>query len=264
MENKNIKMAMFYFGLICIVLGVISCLIENVTGGSVVIITGLALIILSQFQLESIKLLGLEAKLRSTINDAEKVLEKLKKISLPISEIAIATAAKAGRVGSATPSKEMMDYVMVVEEQLKGMGLEDSELTALKKPWIRTASYDLSSRLQKKFIRHYDFLSDKESESIAALNTEDEDYQTRKDNILQKIKLLEGEKKTAESLLSFDDVGKYIERLCLFIKNSQALSERQKKLFIQDNMDAIDDINHLVDTGYIRRPSHPDSFPIKD
>ncbi|KOA72278.1 hypothetical protein [Pantoea sp. CFSAN033090] len=264
MESNKIKTVTLYFGLIFISLGVVACLFGNVAGGSVVIITGLALMLLSQFQLESIKMLGLEAKLISTINDAEKVLEKLKKISLPISEIALATAAKSGRVGSATPSKDMMEYVMTIEEQLKGMGIKESELTAIKKPWIRTASYDLSSRLQQRFLLYYDFLSDKESEAISTLNDGNENDRLKKDEMLLKIKSLEAEKKAAQSLLSFDTVISYVDELISFINRSKALSESQQKAFIANNLEAINDINHLINTGQIRRPNHPDSFPIKD
>lgn len=264
MDNPKNMIVLLYFGLACIVLGVISCLAGNVTGGGVVVTTGLALIILSQFQLESIKMPGLEAKLRSTINDAETVLEKLKNISLPISEIALNTAANSGRVGSATPSKKMMEYVAIIEKQLKGMGFDEEKIITIKQPWIKTASYDLSTLLQHKFIDYYSFLSDKEIELLSSIDIDSEDDEVKRSEIIQKTRLMEEEKQAAKKILSLDDVFNYVGKLYSFIENSKALNESQKKSFIENNIEAIRDINHLLDTGHIRRPNHPDSFPIKD
>ncbi|MRS20769.1 hypothetical protein GJV08_16510 [Enterobacteriaceae bacterium RIT692] len=261
MENKNIKNAMLYFGLFCIITGVMSCLFGNVAGGGVVITTGLALILLSQFQIESIKMPGLEAKLINTINEAEIILDKLRKISLPISEIAIATAARAGRYGGATSSKDMMRYVTSLEAQLKGMSVSESEVKEIKKPWIDFASYDLSKVLQDKLKNHYVFLSDKESEFISKLSEDDADYLKKQRASLDKINALNDELERVKGILSFEETNVFINRLDELVNNSQVLTEAQKRDFIKDNMDRIDDINYLVDNGRIRRPEHPDSFP---
>lgn len=260
MDNKKVKHAMFYFGLFCIVVGVISCLISNVAGGGVVIITGIALVLLGQFEIESIKMLGLEAKLRNTISEAEHVLDKLRKISLPFSEIAVSTAARAGRASGATPSKDMMLYVKVLETQLLEMGVSEHEISKIKQPWITTATFDLSSQLRNNLLKFYDRISDAEGESLSLVG----DDQEKKDAILNKIKALGDEKKKVYDLLSLRESLLFINKYDEFINASYALSDQEKTSFSRENIELIDDINYLVDNGRIRRPENPDSFPNKN
>lgn len=132
-KDRIFKNTMLALGVILIILGVIASLRENVTGGSVVIVTGLALLILNSFEIESIKLLGLETKLRSTLNEAQEVLEKLRGISVPVSEIALSVAVMAGRWGGRMSGKELHDYVMTIEEQLSQMGIAPHDISKVKK-----------------------------------------------------------------------------------------------------------------------------------
>ncbi|MDF9334347.1 hypothetical protein OH690_09805 [Escherichia coli] len=79
LKNKWIKNFLFFIALLLIGAGVIVTLTIGATEGTVVIVTGFGLMVLTQFEWHEIKLLGMEAKLRDTINDAEKVFREFKK-----------------------------------------------------------------------------------------------------------------------------------------------------------------------------------------
>ncbi|HDE1091129.1 TPA: hypothetical protein PCB55_005303 [Klebsiella quasipneumoniae] len=142
----------FFIALALIGAGVIVTLTIGATEGTVVIVTGFGLMVLTQFEWHEIKLLGMEAKLRDTINDAEKVLESLRKVSLPISEVAISLASRTGRFDTATSNKDLYKLVSSISSELEQIGVKKDELTAIKHDWFYFTTFDMCSLLSKKII----------------------------------------------------------------------------------------------------------------
>ncbi|WP_241328718.1 hypothetical protein, partial [Escherichia coli] len=152
LKNKWIKNFLFFIALLLIGAGVIVTLTIGATEGTVVIVTGFGLMVLTQFEWHEIKLLGMEAKLRDTINDAEKVLESLRKVSLPISEVAISLASRTGRLDTATSNKDLYKLVSSISSELEQIGVKKDELTAIKHDWFYFTTFDMCSLLSKTII----------------------------------------------------------------------------------------------------------------
>ncbi|MGA6304141.1 hypothetical protein, partial [Enterobacter ludwigii] len=111
LKHTLVKNILFFMALALILFGIYATFTLSATRGTVIIGAGLGIMVITQFDWSEIKILGLEAKLRDTISDAENVLDSLRKVSIPISEVAISLASRTGRMDTATSNKDLFNLV---------------------------------------------------------------------------------------------------------------------------------------------------------
>ncbi|VDR30120.1 Uncharacterised protein [Raoultella terrigena] len=143
LEKKWFKNFLFLLSVVLICIGVFSTLNYGPAAGTVIIATGFGIIIITQFDWNEIKVPGLEAKLRNTINDAEIILESLRKISLPISEVSISLAARTGRWDTATSNEELHKLVKSISLELESIGVSEKDILQVKQDWFYYTTWDM-------------------------------------------------------------------------------------------------------------------------
>ncbi|OQV42616.1 hypothetical protein BZ160_00360 [Pantoea vagans] len=255
LKNKSIAKVMFGFGCLCILAGVFNTLKGNVSSGTVVIITGLALIILSQFEIESLKLLGLEAKLKGTITEAEEVLSKLKSISVPISQLAVSVAVRAGRWDSDTPAGEMYQYVKELEGKLSNMGVSKDDIIKVKKDWVTFTALDLSRDLINKIINPlHEKIQVERAKNDSLIDKERQTSPEKMPVINQHLNKLQNEMDRLRALATIYTVHSFPEGIDDFFKNTEIMSDDEKRRFLSDEKETLEDIKLLLKEGKIRRP----------
>ncbi|WP_421504423.1 hypothetical protein [Erwinia rhapontici] len=253
MENKDAKKYMLYFGMLCVVVGAGVALFGNAVNASVLIVTGLALLLLTIFDLESLKLLGLEAKLSRKLIEAEEIINKLRKTSIPLAKLAVSTAAKAGRWDSAFSTKEMHDFVSEFEITLIDIGADTDDIKNFKMEWVISTARDAIHEITTPICNliHNKYSSEKsnaEHEIIFNSPIDDEETMARTYDLHE-------EYEKCKKLMSHGFESNYSVGIREFIKGTSALTVKEKDDFFDENNENIEDIHFLLNEGKIRRPN---------
>ncbi|MGB8928619.1 MAG: hypothetical protein WCC49_16800 [Pantoea agglomerans] len=155
-DNLNIKNSVMLLGFALIILGAVNSTIGNVAGGASCFVVAVILITLFFFEVKSFKVLGMAAELGKKINEADEVLEKLRRISLPISEIAVTTASQAGRYDTAVPRKKLSDFVSSISNELRDMGVAQESIERVKDSWYLATSIDMALPIHREIQNQID------------------------------------------------------------------------------------------------------------
>lgn len=254
MENKTIKYSVLIFGIACIFAGVASCLFERVAGGGVVIATGLILFLLSQFEIEYFKILGLEAKLRKTIDEAEVTLEALRKITVPISEISVSLAARTGRLGVASSNKELHDLSMRIRDELLEIKVSNDDINKVLHDWYFYTAFDMGMIVTNLFMKRLDDKQRKFQQNVDDwVDNKPISDQVRFAELLEPVRIAGREIKEARDCLwkkNYQDIPEII-RGC--ITKSITLNESEKNSLWSEIDDQWQDLTHFVQEKQLRR-----------
>ena len=116
---------------------------DKVAAAGVCIAAAVLPVLFSQLPfVEYLKILGLEAKLRARVNEADAIVVKLKRIASVSAEQLLTQTALAGRWGSeALASKR--ERAIQLTAMLQGLDIPPAEITAAKKIYLRAIAHDL-------------------------------------------------------------------------------------------------------------------------
>ncbi|WP_454779537.1 hypothetical protein [Klebsiella michiganensis] len=255
LKSVWIKSSFLFIALAFILFGVYTTFSLDSTRGTIIIITGFGLIILTQFDWGEIKVLGLEAKLRNTINDAETVLESLRNISIPISEVSISLAARTGRWGTATPNKELYTLVSSISKELKKIGVTEHDINKIKKDWFHYTMFDmcniLVSEISQKLYAHRTESQRKYDEWVGGETISDLIKQNEMFEDLRKVDL---EIENLHSILKETNHQKIYHSIQNLVDRSVSLTQEEKTLFWINNQELWEDIGYFLENKELRRP----------
>lgn len=256
LKRKWIKNVLFFIALALIGAGVIVTLTTGATEGTVVIVTGFGLMVLTQFEWHEIKLLGMEAKLRDTINDAEKVLESLRSVSLPISKVAISLASRTGRMNTATTTNDLYKLVSSISRELEKIGVTPNQLTTIKHDWFYFTTFDMCSIISEKITAllqaHHSEADKKYRQWEGGKSISDQAKQ------LEMLKLVQDANAEIESFRNilwkkpFQDMSMILKK---FIDESKIISASEKQSLLKDNDEIWQDIDYFIKNKEFRRPN---------
>lgn len=256
LKKKWIKNALFFIALALIGAGVIVTFIRGATEGTVVIVTGFGLMVLTQFEWHEIKLLGMEAKLRDTINDAEKVLESLRKVSIPISEVAISLASRTGRMNTATTTNDLYKIVSSISKELEKIGVTQEQLTTIRLDWFYFTTFDMCSIISKKITTilraHHSEANRNYQQWVGGKPVSDQAKQ------LEMLKPLQNAKAEIERFRDilwrkpYQDLPRILKE---FINESKVITVLEKQSLMKDNDEIWQDIDYFIKCKDFRRPN---------
>lgn len=139
----------FLIGVLLTLLGAVNASLEKVAGGTACFAAGISLIMLYRFNVESLKIFGMEAKLQNKINEAERILERLRGISIPVSEIAISVASKTGRTPEKISRRELHRYMETINHELNEIGVASEKIEEIKRGWYSITSMEMAQDILK-------------------------------------------------------------------------------------------------------------------
>lgn len=126
------------------VLGLYLAYQDKVAAAGVCVAAAVLPILFSQLPfVEYLKILGLEAKLRERVNEADSIVAKLKRIASVSAEQLFTQAALAGRWGGeALASKQ--ERAVQLTAMLQALDIPPAEITAAKTVYLRAIAHDLA------------------------------------------------------------------------------------------------------------------------
>ncbi|MEZ3415895.1 hypothetical protein HP563_12655 [Pantoea dispersa] len=129
----------------------------NISGGAACFAAGILLILLFSFDVKQFNVFGLAAELKDKISEADKILESLRGISLPVSEIAIKNAAQAGRYDLIVPRKKLYEFVNSISRELEGMGVKVEDIERVRDEWYLATAIDMALPVHREIQKQIDF-----------------------------------------------------------------------------------------------------------
>lgn len=259
MENvMNVKTLTFILGFSLIVIGAVNSTIGNVAGGTSCFAMAVVTLILFHFDVKSFKVFGLAAELRDKINEADIILDKLRGISTPVSEMAVTTATQVGKYGFALPRMKLYKYANSITEQLEAMDVPSDEIERVKESWYLATAIEMSIPIHREIRYRID------SNRSRILKRNDE---------LSKGKLFLNEKEEKELCKQIADIEEdahdyygeegasvnlnyksYPEYFMGIIKGLRGVPENEKAEMLDKVNENILDLEYLIIKGDIRRP----------
>jgi hypothetical protein len=117
---------------------------DKVAAAGVCIVAAILPILFSQLPfVEYLKILGLEAKLRERVNEADAIIAKLKRIASVSAEQLFTQVALAGRWGGEALSSKQ-DRAVQLTAMLQSLDIPPGEITAAKRIYLRAIAHDLA------------------------------------------------------------------------------------------------------------------------
>jgi hypothetical protein len=117
---------------------------DKVAAAGVCIAASILPVLFSQLPfVEYLKILGLEAKLRERVNEADAIVANLKRIALVSAEQLFSQAALAGRWGGEALSSKQKRAAQLTA-LLQGLDISPTEITSTKTVYLRAIAHDLA------------------------------------------------------------------------------------------------------------------------
>ncbi len=170
-----------------------------------------ALIFASLDDFEYFEWLGLKAKMRNTVRDAELIMGELRKISCVIASVSMDLISKTGRMDSSFYAVERIALKDKLVDSLSSMGVQQTEMEGVFDTFNRYILIDIGRAVLAVAINQYKDVIAKELSSVA-----------RDDAVKER-----------------DDLSKEWNALALVEEggqqtfSSRVLSQRQKRWFLQ-------------------------------
>jgi hypothetical protein len=236
------------WGAALLLLGAGVCLsfLERVGGATTTYsAAGVCLIFLFLQEFKRVKLFGVEAELQDRIREANVLIEQLRALLLPISELLFSMVARAGRVGGHLPNRESYRIMSQFETELRSLGLTNEQIEKSKKEWHHFNMLDLQRPVLKDI---GDLLHGKEVAQGKVLNSfkqpipaGDPDHAAA----IRRLSEIQRETKKLEQLYGLsvlsDGGPSHIQN---FFKTCQLLSEDEKRDLLTRNAERLADLDH--------------------
>ncbi|EAZ5991688.1 hypothetical protein RLQ00_001653 [Salmonella enterica] len=149
----NFKSVVFVFGVVFIFTGFVKLCLEHIPAASLAIAAGIILLLFTDMdKIESFALLGLKAKLKTTLVEAEDIVLKLRKTSILQTEMLFTIMARLGG-GRPLTRREQYDYVQSISKQLRNLKVDEDEIEAAKKHYYYIVSihmaFDIATKIER-------------------------------------------------------------------------------------------------------------------
>lgn len=172
LDNEGMKWSLFILGIILFVWAGVLASMGNAPGGTLILIMGTICLLfsfLSRFKrLKVWKVL--EAELwEDKMEEAEKVISGLRKVSVPISKLLIALMTRLGKYGGALTKHEQYDQIKKIEEMLISIEGPKEDIEEIKKDWEKRQIFDFSLKIFERIREFCKRKKEQLSNNISAL-----------------------------------------------------------------------------------------------
>ena len=117
-------------------------------------------------QFSRFKAFGIEAELKEKIQEADVLLNQLRNLIAPISELLFTMVARAGRWDSAIPRKDSYRMMSQFEGQLAQLGVPTNTIEDAKKEWHQFNLLDLSRPIAEEIIERIHIVASEKQEIV--------------------------------------------------------------------------------------------------
>ncbi|HEX5687384.1 MAG TPA: hypothetical protein VFY73_25490 [Ideonella sp.] len=144
-----------FAGAVNLISGTAYMVLGNATLGAAAVTAGLVLLLASTVdRFETLKGLGIEAKtreLRKTIDEADAVVARMKRLAEVTGSSVISLHASTGRLGGVTPPRRGYELSRSVKEILEGVGASHEAVRDALLPWAQHAALDVARDIFRSY-----------------------------------------------------------------------------------------------------------------
>lgn len=244
-------------GIFFLIIGAGNSTFGNVSGGATCFATGILLILLFSFDVKQFNVFGLAAELREKITEADRILESLRGISLPVSEIAIKNASQAGRYDLVVPRKKLYEFVSSISRELEGMGVKKDDIERVRNEWYLATAIDMAlpvhQEIQKQIGIHRSQAIKKNNDINAGkIKLSDDEYK----EFSQYLGRIEWDSHHYYDIVrelnpNYKDYPRQLQKI---ITDLTGVPEKVKAEMLVKVSEYIEDIEYLINHKDIRRP----------
>ena len=215
---------------------------------------GLIFVFLPEFK--KFKGFGIEAELlEKKIKEADEIINRLKGMSVPMSELLFTIVARSGRLDSVVPRRENFRLVNEIQKELTRNGVSETELERAKRDWHRYNLFDLARPVVSKIINAID----PQLKSIQqVINTFSQpitgESMPKWSEAIEKNRAAIAEKEEIVKLYHLDYLLTAPSVIKESIQKSHLLNADEQKKLLQEIEEDYLDLAHYSKTHEIRRP----------
>lgn len=215
-------------------------------------------------ELEWFKAMGVEAKMKQTIDDvtaatkeAERVIERLRAISLPLAEMSFSMLARFGRYGGGTlPRRQRYELMKSIDSELVKLGAKPEQIEEVKQDFHRYNVFDLAHpvlsdlrKVMREVVATTQQLSTQIGQHVEAGSAEEE---------RRVMRIREAERHSQM-------IGRWCHsvppdyravhgQIMSMIRGSVVLNEEEQRQFIESHGEALSDLEYYGKHGEHHRP----------
>lgn len=198
---------------------------------------------------------GLEAELLDKkLEEADRLIKRLRGISLPIAELLFTIIARAGRWDSRLSNRDSYRITKKFEEELKKTGVTESELEEAKKDWHRYNLIDLGRPIIQGIVQEIDSKLKVKQEAInkfpQPITSEKQPaYKRLSEDLRESGKF----RKEALALYKLEDMHTLPQQIKDFIKKCRLFDDQQKEELLSKHQEQLKDIEYYCKNHEFRR-----------
>lgn len=254
MNIRLSKGIIFILAIVFILLGMYKVYSGNIGDASLSVVSGFLLLLFTNIEnIESIKALGLEAKLTKSINEANVLISQLRNVITPQTEMLFSTMAYNGRYGKISRREEAR-FVERITEQLRSIGVSEEQIDIAKKDVYFFNAIDIGREI---VIHLTNLLLAKEQEARTIFNNLSNAsrgggllFEAEAGDIRKWAVIREAVAKT----LSDRNYDELYGRLIGFIDSPDVFTPEEKEKIMEKMGEQLEDLRFFITTKKIRRP----------
>lgn len=252
----QLRTTIFITAIILFASGVFLSYVDK-TGGATVTYTAAVLCLVFAFlqEFKKFKGFGVEAELlEKKIEEADKVLNQLRDLIKPISELLFTMVARGGRWDSAIPKRDSYRLMSQFTAELKALGIGEKEITEAQKDWHQFNLIDLSRPIVESI---YNLLQEKnktQQEKTRAfkqpITPENQPAHAASHKEAQRIT---AQQKELRLIYSLEDRHSSYSKIMDFLNTCYLINDSEKNTILSDNEEQLKDLKHYTDKHEFRR-----------
>ncbi|WP_335901489.1 hypothetical protein ACOI2Q_07040 [Shewanella algae] len=230
---------------------------EDKTGGATATYGAAVLCLIFVFlgDFKKFKGFGIEAELlEDKIKEADEVLNQLRGLVKPISELLFTMVARGGRWDSAIPRKDSYRLMEQLENELKEIGLSHDEIAKAKYEWHQFNLIDLFRPILTGIS---ELLHEKEKAQQEVIrgfkNPIASEFQLAYKEACEEKNRISSESAKINEIYKVDDRHNCLAEIVKFMDSSYLISEEEKKEILNRFSEEIKDVEHYINTHEFRR-----------
>jgi len=244
LKKRSTYLVLFSILLFCI--GISKLINQQTAAAGLSLTCGFfALIFASLDEFEYFEWLGLKAKMRNTVRDAEIIMGELRKISCIVATVSMDLLSKTGRMDSSFYSVERIALKDKLVDSLSSMGVQQAEMEGILDTFNRYILIDIGRAVLSVSKNKYNDVISKESNGVAR-----DDAVKERDDLSKEWNALALVEEGATDIF----VKSFISKAKEMISASKIFEGKLEKRIISEIDEYQLDFEHYQKTGQSRRP----------
>jgi hypothetical protein len=236
-------------GLLCLALGIIVALGDKLPAAGVFFTAGLLLCVFSSLsRFESVKGLGIEAKmaaLDNKLDEADKLLAHIRDSVGLLADISFQSMARIGFWDSVIPKQDALAIADAIRNQLRGLGECETEINRRMAPWHKTNIRELARPIYQGIFNFIEIERQQLSEKMRGLQHPIDPADSEYVRLNESISSYGDYLKMVNDRFA-NDVVDFVKKADDLINSAPLVSQQRKADLTTSLMPVIDDARHYV------------------